>query len=61
MKTILKLTGVQKLSKKEQQDVNGANFSRPYCNGPNRCCVRTPSGIEFCDYGYCVSGRCIWA
>ena len=61
MKKILELTGVQKLSKDQQKQIKGSNLSAPYCGRPGQCCVRTPSGNEFCDYGYCVRGGCIWA
>ncbi|GAA4277944.1 hypothetical protein [Aquimarina mytili] len=62
MKKILKLNGVHELTKKEQQEVIGSNFGRPYCGGPRQCCITTPSGFVFCDYGYCQpNGSCIWA
>lgn len=62
MKNILNLNGVQKLSKKEQQDIKGSWGHRVYCGGPKRCCFRLPNGAEFCDYGYCQSNvNCIWA
>ena len=63
MKKILNLEGVQQLNKKEQQDISGSlGLSRPYCGGPRRCCVTTPNGFVFCDYGYCQpNGSCMWA
>ncbi|WP_103067979.1 hypothetical protein [Aquimarina sediminis] len=62
MKKILNVTGVQKLSKQTQQEIKGAGFSRPYCGGPGRCCIRTANGGVFCDYGYCMpNGSCVWA
>ncbi len=61
MKKISNLKGIKILSKKEQNEINGSMFSRPYCKGNNQCCVDTPSGFTFCDYGYCVRGGCIWA
>ncbi|PKV51653.1 hypothetical protein ATE84_3743 [Aquimarina sp. MAR_2010_214] len=62
MKNIINLTGVQKLSKKEQQDIKGSWGRRVYCKGPRQCCFRLANGSEFCDYGYCQSnGSCMWA
>ncbi|WP_108869276.1 hypothetical protein [Aquimarina aquimarini] len=62
MKNLLELKGVQKLSKKAQQEIQGAGRPRVYCGGPRRCCIRLANGVEFCDYGYCQSnGSCIWA
>ncbi|SHI49164.1 hypothetical protein [Aquimarina spongiae] len=63
MKKILNLKDVQVLNKKDQQEINGSfGVLRPYCNGPKRCCITTPNGAVFCDYGYCQSnGSCVWA
>ncbi|AXT59147.1 hypothetical protein D1816_01870 [Aquimarina sp. AD10] len=61
MKKILNLSGVQKLSKLEQEKIKGKGFNRPYCKGTNMCCVRLPNGQEWCDFGYCNNGRCTWA
>ncbi len=61
MKKILNLSGVQKLSKADQEAVKGSWGNRVYCGGPGRCCVRLPNGGEFCDYGYCMGNRCVWA
>lgn len=60
MKKISNLKGIKVLSKKEQGEINGAMFNRPYCKGNNQCCMRI-NDFEFCDYGYCVRGGCIWA
>lgn len=61
MKKISSLKGITILSKDEQKEIKGAAFNSSYCKG-NQCCVTTPSGFEFCDYGYCQgNGRCIWA
>ncbi|WP_159025767.1 MULTISPECIES: hypothetical protein [Aquimarina] len=58
MKSILELTGVQKLSKEQQQQIKGT-WGRATCCGPRKC--RVP-GTSFCDYGYCRSnGSCMWA
>ncbi|MBG6132635.1 hypothetical protein IWQ47_003860 [Aquimarina sp. EL_43] len=62
MKDILNLSGVQKLSKEQQQNIKGAFVSAPYCKDNRFCCVRFPNGTEMCDYGYCDRwGRCTWA
>lgn len=60
MKKLKNLSELKVLSKKELSEINGANFYRPYCKGHNTCCVRV-NNQEFCDYGYCVHGGCIWA
>lgn len=60
MKKNSDLKGIKVLSKKEQQEVDGGMVYRPYCKGPRQCCVMV-NGFEFCDYGYCVNGGCIWA
>ncbi|WP_143569862.1 hypothetical protein [Tenacibaculum agarivorans] len=62
MKTIKNLNGVKILSKKELNEIHGSlTVYRPYCKGTNMCCVRTSQGEEFCDFGYCINRRCIWA
>jgi len=61
MKKILNLTGIQKLTKEQQQEIKGSWGNIVYCGGPRQCCQMF-NGFEFCDYGYCQSnGRCIWA
>ncbi|WP_299623322.1 hypothetical protein [uncultured Tenacibaculum sp.] len=60
MKKLKNLTGLKVLSKEELSEIHGANFNRPYCKGNRQCCVMV-NGFEFCDYGYCVRGGCIWA
>ncbi len=62
MKKILNLTGVQKLTKEDQQLIKGS-WNRPfvYCGPPRQCCQMF-NGFEFCDFGYCQpNGTCIWA
>ncbi len=60
MKKILELTGVQKLSKEQQEQIKGA-MGRVTCCGSNKCRISFPGG-SFCDYGYCQpNGNCIWA
>ncbi len=62
MKKILNLTGVQKLSKEQQQEIKGAWGRGVYCGPPRMCCTRLPNGQEWCDFGYCRQhGRCDWA
>ncbi|WP_109301266.1 hypothetical protein [Aquimarina sp. AU474] len=62
MKKILGLTGIQTISKQEQQGIKGSWGRRVYCGAPNMCCTRLPNGGEWCDFGYCQSnGNCIWA
>ncbi len=53
MKTILNLKGVKNLTKKEQQEISGANASnRPWCGGRNLCCMYIGPRL-FCDSGRC--------
>ncbi|CAL2090113.1 hypothetical protein [Tenacibaculum sp. 190524A02b] len=60
MKKLKDLKGMKVLSRKEQNEVNGG--FRTYCGGPRKCCVRISTGVEFCDYGYCMgNGQCVWA
>lgn len=62
MKKLSELKGFKVLSKKEQNKVNGAMLSRPYCAGPNRCCVDTFNGLTLCEHGRCHgNGFCSWS
>ncbi len=62
MKKILELTGVQKLSKEQQQQIKGA-MGNVTCCGNRKCRISFPGG-SFCEPGYCQGGiynRCILA
>ncbi|MDY8135359.1 hypothetical protein [Aquimarina sp. 2201CG5-10] len=60
MKKILNLTGVQKLSKDEQQQIKGAAF-RATCCPSGRGCLISFGGQSFCEPGFCDRwGRCIF-
>jgi hypothetical protein len=58
MKNILNLTGVQKLSKQQQQNIKGA-MSSISCCGRNKCRISYAGG-SFCEPGRCGAwGQCI--
>ncbi|WP_165872234.1 hypothetical protein [Tenacibaculum sp. M341] len=57
MKNILNLTGIQQLTKAQQQKVNGG--IRVYCKGGNRCCF-VVNGMEYCEPGRCSLYGCVF-
>ncbi|WP_438711834.1 hypothetical protein ACSTS3_04605 [Aquimarina muelleri] len=61
MKKILELTGVQTLSKSQQQNIKGAQSRFITCCGFNRNKCRVSwSGSNSCEPGYCLpTGYCI--
>ncbi|WP_109301267.1 hypothetical protein [Aquimarina sp. AU474] len=62
MKKILELTGVQKLSRKQQVHINGARRVLTCCPSGRGCQISFPEfGIQFCEPGACSSdGRCLF-
>lgn len=56
MKNILKLTGVQKLTRQEQGSIKGAATSISCCNTGRGCRISFPGG-SFCEPGYCDRHR----
>ncbi|WP_108869277.1 hypothetical protein [Aquimarina aquimarini] len=60
MKKILNLTGVQALSKQQQQNIKGAWGSASCCPS-GRGCQISFGNQSFCEPGYCDRwGRCIF-
>ncbi|WP_128755160.1 hypothetical protein [Aquimarina sediminis] len=61
MKKILNLSGIQKLSKNQQQQIKGA-FNRARCCPSGRGCLISFGNQTYCEPGYCDRwGRCIFA
>ncbi|WP_103067978.1 hypothetical protein [Aquimarina sediminis] len=59
MKKILELTGVQALSKGQQQNIKGAQSRAITCCGSGKCRISWGGG-SFCEAGHCLpSGYCI--
>ncbi len=62
MKKILRLKGVQKLSKEQQKIVKGSSqVIRIRCCGSRKCMIIYNSGTRSCVPGYCSErgGNCI--
>ncbi|TSE08512.1 hypothetical protein [Aquimarina algiphila] len=57
MKKILNLTGVQKLSKEQQQEIKGAIRNYGCCNS-QQCRVKLAGGAFGCEYSLCIDGFC---
>ncbi|SEC22057.1 hypothetical protein SAMN04489761_2410 [Tenacibaculum sp. MAR_2009_124] len=62
MKKLQNLQGFKILSKEEKKEISGQRRGwKIYCGGPGECCVRYDDGSGYCDAGYCMGNRCIWA
>ncbi|TPN82379.1 hypothetical protein [Aquimarina algicola] len=63
MKKILELSGIQKLTREQQQNIKGA-FGTVTCCPTGRGCLLSFGGESFCEPGYCDRfrpNRCILA
>ena len=61
MKKLTNLKGVKTLNKSEQKSINGSNWGGRRCfQRGGRCCITTASGFQFCDFGRCINGSCLW-
>ena len=61
MKSILNVTGVTRLSKKEQESILGSGRRWVGCCPNGKGCWVGPPGAGFCEPGYCnPNGYCIF-
>ncbi len=62
MKKLLKLPGIEKLNRKQQGQIKGADtIIRVRCCGSRKCTIIYNSGTRSCVPGYCSErgGNCI--